>query len=59
MNSHSIKMIGGLAIMFVIAGLQALHAVPVLAAYSNLIDMIVPILLVVEHQLEGNTEVQK
>lgn len=55
MNSHSIRTIGLLALMFSVAGLQALHDVPMVTQYAGIIDLIVPILLIIEHKLAGNT----
>lgn len=49
--SHNIKMFLGLAIVFVIGGLQALKGV---GGYGSWIETIIPALLFAEHYLDGN-----
>lgn len=51
-KGHNFRMIGGLAIVFIIGGFQALHGI---AGWSAWIDMILPVLLVAEHALNGNS----
>lgn len=51
MISHNLKVIGGLALVFFIGGLQALKGL----TWTNGIETIIPILLVIEHALDGNT----
>ena len=53
-NSHNIKMLGGFAIVFIIAGLQALkgYSIP----WGSSIDGIVAFLLFLEHAFYGKTE---
>jgi hypothetical protein len=54
LSTHSWRTITGLALLFLIGGLQALHGVGGMGAF---IDMLIPFLLVLEHGLNGNTEV--
>lgn len=51
-NWHDLRMRIGLIIMFVIGGLQVIHSyVP----FAATIDSVLPILLLIEHFLLGNT----
>jgi hypothetical protein len=49
---HSYRTLAGLAILFIVGGLQAIHNI---GGVGSWIDMIVPVLLVIEHGLQGNT----
>jgi hypothetical protein len=51
MNFHSWKMWLGLAVVFVVGGLQALNGLN----WSNGIEIVLPVLLAIEHALNGNT----
>lgn len=53
LTSHTWRTVSGLAIIALIGALQALHGQ---VGWSAWIDMILPILLVVEHAWKGNTE---
>lgn len=55
MNSHTIRTLGFIAVVFVVSGLQALHSVPELTQYSGAIDMAAAMLLTIEHLMQGNT----
>jgi len=55
MNLHSIRTIALISIMFVVSGLQAIHGAPAITQYAGIIDVVVPILLAIEHQLAGNS----
>ena len=51
-NWHSVRMITLVVIMFIIGGLQVIHNyVP----FAATIDTFIPILLFIEHYLEGNS----
>ena len=52
MNRHNITMYGLLALTFIVAGLQALHG---MTQFDSTIDLVLPILLVLEHGLAGKT----
>lgn len=54
MNSHNLKMLSGFALVFIIAGLQALkgYSIP----YGSSIDVAVSVLLFLEHAFYGKTE---
>lgn len=52
-TKHNWKMIGGLALMFLIGGLQALHGT---GGWSSYVEMAISVLVVIEHGLNGNTE---
>jgi hypothetical protein len=52
MNFHSFKMIAGLVLVFVVAGLQAIHG---MTTFNSTIDVIMPALLFLEHMNGGNT----
>lgn len=51
-NWHSVRTIGLLGITFVVAGLQALHG---LTGFDAKVDMVLPLLLLAEHALAGNS----
>lgn len=53
LSAHSWRTVVGLAIIAVIGALQALHGQ---AGWSAWIDLVLPILLVVEHAFAGKTE---
>lgn len=55
MNSHNFKMIAGLVVIAFIGGLQALHGT-VGTNTSVWIDLIVSVLLIIEHKINGNSE---
>lgn len=55
LNWHSIRTWGMAVILFIVAGLQALHDAPSVTQYASIIDMVLPVLIVVEHQLRGNS----
>lgn len=50
MKFHNFKMIAGLAILFIIGGLQALHG------QANWVDPLIALLIGLEHMYFGNTE---
>ncbi len=52
MFSHNAKMIIGLLVVFVIGGLQALHGNLQFGIWA---DMLIPLFLMIEHSIEGNT----
>jgi hypothetical protein len=56
MNSHSVRTVGLIVIVFAVAGLQALHGLPALTQHSGAIDMVAAMLLTVEHLMQGNTQ---
>lgn len=51
MNSHNLKVLGGLAVVFIIGGLQAWQGS---GGWSAWIDMALPVLLAIEHAVNGN-----
>jgi len=51
-NYHSLRMGLGLFVLFIVGGLQMLHGQ---VQFSGYIDGILPVLLMVEHFLLGNT----
>ena len=51
-NWHSVREIALIAIMFLVSGLAAIHG---LTSFDKVIDLITPILLLVEHALAGNS----
>lgn len=55
-NWHAVRTIALLAIAFIVAGLQAIHG---LTTVDVKIDMILPILLLIEHALAGNSNLTK
>lgn len=53
LSGHTWRTIIGLAIVFIIGGLSALKGV---GGYAAWIDMVLPVLLVIEHAIAGKTE---
>ena len=53
MTSHTTRTVIGLAIVFLIGGVQALNGIAGFSAYAT---MILPVLLLLEHFFAGNTE---
>ncbi len=53
LSGHSWRTIGGLAIVFLIGGFQALHGIGGVGAWA---DMILPFFLILEHAIAGKTE---
>lgn len=51
-TGHTWRTVGGLAIIFIIGGAQALHGNGTLGSWA---DMVIPFLLVVEHAIAGKT----
>ena len=51
-NWHNIRMIVLIALMFIIGGLQLIHG---MTSFDASIDMILPVLIGLEHYLEGNS----
>ena len=51
MTAHNIKVLGGLAIVFIIGGLQALKGLNL----ADSITTLLPVLVALEHILNGNT----
>lgn len=52
MNWHSLRTYALLTVIAVIAVLQYIHAI---GSYGSFIDVLLPILLMAEHSLQGNT----
>lgn len=52
MTRHNIFMYGLLAITFIVAGLQALHG---MTPFDSIIDMVLPVLVILEHSFSGKT----
>lgn len=50
MSSHSFKTFFGLGVVFIIGGLQALHGQE---GWATWIDMLIPVLLAIEHTFSG------
>lgn len=53
MSGHSIRTVLGLAIVFVIGGLQAWHGQ---GGYGAWVDTLLAVALAVEHGFKGNTQ---
>lgn len=53
LTSHTWRTVGGLALIGIIGALQALHGQAGLSAW---IDMVLPLLLLIEHGVAGRTE---
>ena len=51
-NWHSLRTIGLLVVMFIVAGAQAIHG---MTGFDSAIDAVIPILLIAEHALAGNS----
>lgn len=54
MNNHSFRTFAGLALIFIIGGLQALNGN---VGSSSLLELIIPVMLGLEHLFNGNTTV--
>lgn len=51
-NWHNVRMIALVVVMFIIGGLQLIQG---MTPWSSFLSEILPILIFVEHQLQGNS----